>query len=109
MFGSRKSTPAPACGGVASGCKLGYAFRRTVVGREGTAYDAILLPRCLTVAIAGSATEQDPKRIRQEGTPAEAMRQQCREQIKAIGMRGAQAEKWRASTMRQCMRNGGRL
>jgi hypothetical protein len=68
-----------------------------------------LLAAILTVAIAGPATAQDPKRIRQEGTPAEAMRQQCREQIKAIGMRGAQAEKWRASTMRQCMRNGGRL
>jgi hypothetical protein len=37
------------------------------------------------------------------------MRQQCREQIKAIGMRGAQAEKSRGSLMRNCMKNGGRL
>ena len=68
-----------------------------------------LLAAILTVAIAVPATAQDPRRIRQEGTPADAMRQQCREQIKAVGMRGAQAEKWRGSMMRQCMRNGGRL
>ena len=46
-----------------------------------------LLAAILTVAIAVPATAQDPRRIRQEGTPADAVRQQCREQIKAVGMR----------------------
>ena len=71
---------------MAAGCSWAI-IRRTVSSQEGRLTTQYLLAAILTVAIAVPATAQDPRRIRQEGTPADAMRQQCREQFKAVGMR----------------------